>query len=502
MLISNERIAASILETLDRIQRRSDIAADVAYDLMVASTMLRHAQHVDTSDGEDVRRFGRESGHLLRAMRDCDSMSGADRARLREELGLAAGTADNLASSLLSGNALKQALMVLLERMEAAFATIAKTAPAAATALFARFTSDLVRNHNRIELMTQPPSTEADSSAGEPLTEANLTEYFRQKLSDPTAVVTNVITLTGGFCKQTSLFSLASQTLNGDLVMRRDNPIDPFEGLDCHIAAKEYPLLRAVHARGFPVPEPVLFEPRPLAINGPAFTIMRRVPGAVTGDATGGRSRVPTDLQRVLAQVTARLHSLEPLTELADIPAFEQSLWRKSATECARRYIASWFRHYQQTPHLPVPALYGLFNWLLAHCPETADPPTLVHGDIGSHNLLFDGSQLSAVLDWEFAHIGDPAEDLGYIRSMIGSQMDWPQFMSDYARATLRPVPSEERVKYFELWANVRNSTTSPLMAHHYEAGRFRNIKFGTIMYQFQPHFLAQAQRLIEAFHT
>ena len=40
--------------------------------------------------------------------------------------------------------------------------------------------------------------------------------------------------------------------------------------------------------------------------------------------------------------------------------------------------------------------------------------PGMVHGDYGSQNLLLDTPawEVSTVLDWEFAHDGDPVEDL------------------------------------------------------------------------------------------
>ena len=37
-----------------------------------------------------------------------------------------------------------------------------------------------------------------------------------------------------------------------------------------------------------------------------------------------------------------------------------------------------------------------------------------MHGDYRPANILVVDGQLSAVLDWEFAHVGDPAEDLGW----------------------------------------------------------------------------------------
>ena len=40
---------------------------------------------------------------------------------------------------------------------------------------------------------------------------------------------------------------------------------------------------------------------------------------------------------------------------------------------------------------------------------------TVVHGDFRLGNLLIDESGISAVLDWELVHLGDPLEDLGYL---------------------------------------------------------------------------------------
>jgi aminoglycoside phosphotransferase (APT) family kinase protein len=38
-----------------------------------------------------------------------------------------------------------------------------------------------------------------------------------------------------------------------------------------------------------------------------------------------------------------------------------------------------------------------------------------VHGDFGPHNCLFDASgELTAVLDWEIATLGDPLADMAY----------------------------------------------------------------------------------------
>ncbi len=47
--------------------------------------------------------------------------------------------------------------------------------------------------------------------------------------------------------------------------------------------------------------------------------------------------------------------------------------------------------------------------------------PGLVHGDYGPQNLLFEVAawEVSAVLDWEFAHEGDPLEDLAWAEWIV-----------------------------------------------------------------------------------
>ncbi len=42
-------------------------------------------------------------------------------------------------------------------------------------------------------------------------------------------------------------------------------------------------------------------------------------------------------------------------------------------------------------------------------------PQAVVHGDFRMGNLMIDEHGISAVLDWELVHLGDPLEDLGYL---------------------------------------------------------------------------------------
>src|SRR5207245_4181194 len=63
----------------------------------------------------------------------------------------------------------------------------------------------------------------------------------------------------------------------------------------------------------------------------------------------------------------------------------------------------------------------GELGGLLAGHVPAERPPTLVHGDYHYGNMLFRGSQVCAVLDWEIAEIGQPDRKSTRLNSSHGS---------------------------------------------------------------------------------
>jgi len=61
------------------------------------------------------------------------------------------------------------------------------------------------------------------------------------------------------------------------------------------------------------------------------------------------------------------------------------------------------------------PVFEVAFRWLRDHLPKEARTARLVHGDFRNGNFIVGPDGVRAVLDWELAHLGDPAEDLGWI---------------------------------------------------------------------------------------
>jgi aminoglycoside phosphotransferase (APT) family kinase protein len=94
---------------------------------------------------------------------------------------------------------------------------------------------------------------------------------------------------------------------------------------------------------------------------------------------------------------------------------------------------------------------------LLGHVPDVADAPVLVQGDTGPGNLMYEGDRVTAIIDWELAHIGDPMDDIAWL-SWRATQHGWPDFparLREYEAASGITV-DPARVHYYRLNACAR----------------------------------------------
>lgn len=345
----------------------------------------------------------------------------------------------------------------------------------------------------------QVATTEASVSAENvQITPENLTDYLRNRFNEPGLKVTSVTPLAGGFGKETTLFEVSDAAMSGAFVMRRDLAGGASITNDCHRNVMEYPVIKAAHARGFPAPDAVWLDTEHKLLPGGDFIIMRKSPGAIGGNFFGAQTEIPETLVDSLAAIMADLHTLEPLTELGDLnPAINTALWSKPRGESTADYIRGWRDYFLANNHTPSPSLMALFGWLLDNVPPREGRSVLLHGDFGFHNFLFEDGKLSAVLDWEFAHIGDPAEELGYVRETIGNAIDWDRLMTNYVAAGGDPV-DERALRYFRVWAHVRNAAASNLIAANFVAGLSDDLKLAFLPHVHFPMFIRAAQALID----
>ena len=214
---------------------------------------------------------------------------------------------------------------------------------------------------------------------------------MRDRFAEPGLTVSTFRQLPGGFGKETILFGVEGRALSGEYVMRRDPGANQSLTNDCHAVMLEYPVMRATFERGFPAPDALWLDTDHALLPGGDFIVMRKSPGELGGNFFGATAQASPQLADSLADITARLHTLEPLRELGDLASFLRTdLWDLSRGEATRRYIAGWREYYLAESHTPSPALLAIYGWLLANVPDRAGRAALVHGDIGFHNFLFD----------------------------------------------------------------------------------------------------------------
>lgn len=352
------------------------------------------------------------------------------------------------------------------------------------------------------EVADRTAAIDAANGNGQPhhdreITRERFEAYLQDRFNEATLAVTEFRPLSGGFGKETILLSVTGKAIDGKLVIRRD-PELPTVDNDCHRVALEYPVIRAVYARGFPAPDALWLDTEHRLLPGGDFLVMRMAPGRAGGNVFHATEALSTDQIEVLAQGIARLHTLPPLTELGDLTgSIRKDLWQQPMADLTRQYIIDWQQYFLANSHNPSPSLMALYRWMLANVPDAPDGPVLVHGDIGFHNMLIDEGRLTALVDWEFAHIGDPAEDLGSVRNALGDDR-WGEVMARYRAAGGHEV-TPERLHFFRIWQHVRNASASNLAMGKFQTGEIPDLKLAYTGHYHFPLFIKAAWDLIEA---
>jgi aminoglycoside phosphotransferase (APT) family kinase protein len=205
-----------------------------------------------------------------------------------------------------------------------------------------------------------------------------------------------------------------------------------------HAIEREYRVIKALAAAGFPVPH-VHFLCEDPSIVGTPFYIMDYVEGrifwdpALPGLTAPSRGRIYDEANRVLAA----LHRLDPAAiGLADFGRPGNYFVRQ---------VSKWTQQYQASELQPIAEMHALMAWLSKNIPKADERAALVHGDYRLDNLIFDAKadRLIAVLDWELSTLGHPIADLAYQCMQLRLSHDGPfRGLGGLERDTLG-LPSE-----------------------------------------------------------
>lgn len=275
--------------------------------------------------------------------------------------------------------------------------------------------------------------------------------------------VAGVVQLAGGASKE----AWAVDTTDGrELLVRRAG------GGVIHEATlsleHEFEVLRAAHEAGVTVPEPIAYLGE---IEGREAFVMERVHGE-----TIGRRIVkspPASLSLEMAEELAKIHSipLERLPFLRDADPFEV------------------FYEELDSVGEPHPAIELGLHWARQRIPLERTR-VVGHGDFRLGNLAVDETGLVAVLDWEFTHVADPAEDVawplvrawrfGQDRLRLGGVGDLEPYLTRYAELTGREIPLDELYAW-EVLGNCKWAIGALRQGRRHLRGEDRSVEFAIL---------------------
>jgi aminoglycoside phosphotransferase (APT) family kinase protein len=231
----------------------------------------------------------------------------------------------------------------------------------------------------------------------------------------------------------------------------------------------EFGVIEAAYEAGVKVPRPIRYIED---LDGREAFVMERIPGETIGRRIVQLEPVPAGLPLQLAEELAKIHAI-PRDRLPFL------------VEAALDRLVGELDEVGE-PH---PAIELGLWWLRENRPEPREP-VVVHGDFRIGNVAVDADGLVGVLDWEFAHLDDPARDLafGLVRAWrfgkddlrLGGIGEPEPYLERYNELTGRDVRPEE-LDYWEVAGNVAWAIGCLTQARRHLTGQDRSVELAIL---------------------
>ncbi|MEV5835427.1 phosphotransferase family protein [Nocardia sp. NPDC052112] len=318
-----------------------------------------------------------------------------------------------------------------------------------------------------------------------------LTEWITPRLgADEPVRITKIERPDAGMSGATVLFDAewtkSNVAFSGSYVLRMPPTSIPL--MRTYDLAKQYAVMAAVAATGaVPVPELCWEEKDETALGAPFF-IMRKVEGRIPSDnppyvflgwIPESSPEARTQLMRNTVGVLASLHTIPDARQ-----RFPMLCSEGSSLRCHVDETRAWYRWALADDGHVVPLIEQGLDWLEAHWPADSAPDVLSWGDARPANIIYDGIDPAAVIDWEMAALGPRELDVAWIIYMHAffqflANMHGAAGLPDFLRrddvvACYQEISGHELrdLDFFLVYSAVRHAIA---MAR----GKVRMIKFG-----------------------
>jgi len=328
-----------------------------------------------------------------------------------------------------------------------------------------------------------------------------IAQYLTEQTGQP-VTVGNVRRFPVGFSWLTYLVPVQGLEPGGatrDLILR----LGPDYGLFAPYSAEpQVRSLQSLDGSGVPYPR-VFWHSDDASIFGAPFMFCEKVSGsAVVPWVSPSEPPLPEDLRKRLGtqfiDALAALHRVH--WQDKPIASMGQGI---TAENAARVNVEQWAALIQRWAMRPYPLAEWGVRWLKEH-PPVAPRVTIVHGDYRTGNFLEEDGTITAILDWELVHLGDPHEDLAWASMpmykggtpYIGRLCEPEWFYERYAEKSGITV-SMDSVRYYQVFSMLKLAATHMAAARCFEEGRFNDLRMPAMGSQIAT-CLRQMDKMIE----
>ena len=331
---------------------------------------------------------------------------------------------------------------------------------------------------------------------------ARLQDVIRARLGMADLRITDHRRLSGGFSRDTLMVSTLARGETRHYVIRAATV--GYSHMDTGIyrsIEEEFPILQLAWQQGIPVARPHFLETDP-GVIGSSFIFMDHCAGAAIGSITHASDPVDLGLFRKLAKTLAQIHQLPWAENIAMFPSLGGRT-RMTLAEGTQLFLDTNQRWRNTATLRPSPAITLAFDWLARNIPPNDGPAQFILGDIGFHNMLVDGKEIHAVVDWESASVGHPAWDLVAAALMLDERVTWKEFADWYVKAG-GTLPTDEELAYYRMMRALSGNLTCSLVYENaFEKSGYANyLALGMAMRPyFQAQFLDNAAQLWKTNH-
>ena len=247
-------------------------------------------------------------------------------------------------------------------------------------------------------------------------------------------------------------------------------------------AAPQVLSLRSLEGSAVPVPR-VYWNSEDPAVLGAPFLFCEKASGdAVVPWVSATEPALDEGYRRGLAE-----QFIDALAALHRVPWQSQPIAAMAGgitvENAARVNVEYWETQIGRWAMRPYPLAEWGIRWLKSHCP-VAPHVAIVHGDYRTGNFLEQGGRITAILDWELVHLGDPHEDLGWASlpmymggSKLICRLAEPEgFYARYSEKVGFEV-SMASVRYYQALSLLKLAATHMAAARCFEEGRFNDMR-------------------------